>query len=174
MPSSANSMTSTRNDHSFAEQARKSKKGKPLKEVFLHQPAPSPPVEDWTLFPEDVVIDKHSSHKGSRPRKVKEYTRKERSNMTSLAPDDKMEKAIANAQQYIQLRNQTKEVNRSCSHRPTKASPDVGFRKVDSRPRIIQAPNRIPTPDLSDIEEDDLWSCCATSESSIRTRRDYS
>ena len=167
MPSSTKSMTSTRNHQTSSEMVRSPNKGMSVKDVFLQQPAPSPRTEDWVLFPEDVVREKHSTHRGARSRQVRKESKPERPCKVSPTPHNKMESAIANAQQYIQSRNQNKEVNRSCSHRPTKVSSDIEFRKSVHKPLLIQSSRRLPTPDLSDLEEDDLWSCCATSEGSI-------
>ena len=137
-----------------------------MKEVVLHQPAPSPPTDDWILFSEDVVVDKHSSLREARSRKVRRDIEIQRPSEVSPAPEDKMEKAISSAEKYIESRNKNKQINNSCSHLPIKISSDVAVRKTVSKPLRVQSSKRLPTPDLSDVEEDDFWSCCATSESS--------
>lgn len=166
-PSTMSASMSARSHQTSLKQVEKSKNYKPTKEVVIHQPAPSPPTEDWVLFPEDVVTDKHSSLKESRSRKAKRKGETERPSKASPAPADKMTKAIVNAQEYIKSRNQNRDLNKSCSHWPIEASANAAHRKVPCKPLQIQSPKRLPTPDLSDVEEDDFWSCCATSESSL-------
>ena len=132
---------------------------------MLHQPAPSPPTQDWVLFSEDAIVDKYSSRREARTRKVATATEIARPNTVSPA-EDKMEKAIANAHKYIKSRNHNKDLNEACSHLRAKAFSDVVFQKSDVKPCQLRSWNRLPTPDLSDVEENDLWSCCALSESS--------
>ena len=162
----------TRNCEIPLDQIKKSKKDKSMKEVVLHQPAPSPPTQDWVLFPEDVIVDKYSIRREARSRKVASATETARPNKVSPA-EEKMEKAIANAQEYIKSRSQNEHLSEACSHRRTKALADLAFQKSDVTPRQLHSRNRLPTPDLSDAEEDDLWSCCATSESSACMRCNF-
>lgn len=172
MPSSTTSASmpasSSVHKHQTApKQIDKSRKCKQAKDVVIHQPAPSPPMEDWVLFPEDVVIDKHSSLRKNRSLSARRNTETKGLSKPLSAPDDKMTKTIVNAQEYIKSRNQNRDVNNSCSHWPIEASSNTARQKIIYKPLRVDSPKRLLTPDLSDIEEDDFWSCCATSESSL-------
>ena len=168
MPSSTKSTTGpVRIRPSPSGDFQKSQKCKIMKEVVIHQPAPSPPTSDWILYPDEVIIDKHSSLRDARSRRVKRSTETDRSDMRPPVSQDKMTIAIANAQKYMRSQNQNTQLNRSCTHLPVKVLPKSTRPRSEPESHRLPSSQRLPTPDLSDIEEDDIWSCCATSESSL-------
>ena len=140
-------------------------KSKIPREVVLHHPIVAPPPEDWLLYPDEVIIIKHSS------------VRRRRSCAVKGPPFEDSRRPWIRRDPITEKSKETSRVHQEVQHReeipstPIK-SPDSGTpawaRKGGEakRPPKPKYPERLPTPDLSDVEEDGFWSCCGSSESS--------
>lgn len=136
------------------------------REVVLHHLMAPPPPEDWILFPEEVIITKNSSVRGNRPCKLKRVSRTENSHQPWIRRDrTDMESEGSRVRQDMQSRTETLGV-------PSKPHGAIaptweGKQRVTRNPPELKFPERLPTPDLSDVEEDGFWSCCGSSEESV-------
>lgn len=142
-----------------------------IKEVVVHHPMMSPAMEDWILFPDEVVRCKNSSVRNPQNHKSPE---------SSLRPDKGLECPSLGAQTAsATIRKSSSQSliahesqDRSRSLRTSdqlgsfKKSLDTGTKDVVRNPPKAKTPRRLPTPDLSDVEEDAFWSCCSSADSS--------
>lgn len=153
-----------RNQSSLAS-SRKSMKANPLKEVVLHHPMASPPPEDWILFPEEVIVTKHSSVRDCRSRNLMD-SRVE----NPRRPWIKLDRTEAEAGEYSHVRQdmqRRKETPSALSTSQYLLAPTSAAKRCDAKTQPEpKFPERLPTPDLSDVDEDGFWSCCGSSESS--------
>ncbi|MCJ1449736.1 hypothetical protein MMC28_000064 [Mycoblastus sanguinarius] len=137
------------------------------KKVVLHHPANPPPPDDWVLYPEDVVINKHSALRDAQARELERT--KISSQQTTPLSDHHLAKAKAKPSPRAQPRRAYRRsfCLEHMSSRNCTANCTNGGQLADSKaPPPAPSPSRLSTPDLSDVEEDELWSCCASSESS--------
>lgn len=148
---------------------QQTKKGHSIKEVVLHHPMMSPALEDWVLFPDEVVRCKNSSVRNSQNHPK-----------SSLRPDKGLECPSLSAQTASMTKKKSssqcliahESQDRSRSLRTSdqlgsiKKSLDTATKDVGRNPPKVKAPRRLPTPDLSDVEEDAFWSCCSSADSS--------
>lgn len=143
-------------------------KEKHLREVVLyHSKMPAPP-EDWILFPDEVVVTKHSTIRDGRTRNVKGILRPKDSARPS------MERSSSTCTKTI---TETKKADSDPSKQQiasTKWGSDSSAAKNSTRnPPKNKGTERLLTPDLSDLEEADLWSCCGSSEGSVWEEVEY-
>ena len=143
----------------------KSIKRKTPREVVLHHPAAPPPPEDWILYPDDVIITKHSSVRHDRSCKIKE-PQSTGSHRPWIRPDQAKENTRDHSHVYQNVQR-LKNIPSTPSTSPNSAAPALSSNRGDAKkqpkPKFLE---RLPTPDLSDIEEDCFWSCCGSSEGS--------
>lgn len=148
----------------------KTKKSKHPKKVMIHQSGSPLPPDDFVLFPQDVVREKHSSIRDSKPRRP--YATKSAKKSSSPMP------------QHHVIEPKTPTTSqlgpRRLSGRPVRldhmSTINCTVECVNARslanlkvPPKAPSPPHLPTPDLSDVEEDDLWSCCGSSWASLDT-----
>lgn len=142
-----------------------------IKEVVIHYPIMSPPMEDWVLFPDEVIkcksssvrnLQNHTASKSSfRPDKSRECP----SSATQSASTTTMK---TSSQSLIAHASQERSRSLRTSDQPgfIKKSLETATKDIGDKPPKAKAPRRLPTPDLSDVEEDDFWSCCGSAASS--------
>lgn len=144
---------------------RKLMKANPPKEVVLHHPMASPPPEDWILFPEEVIVTKHSSVRDCRSRNLKD-SRLE----NPCRPWMKLDRTEAETGENPHVRHdmqRRKETPRTLSTSRYPLAPTSRAKRCEAKTQPEpKFPERLPTPDLSDVDEDGFWSCCGSSESS--------
>lgn len=146
----------------------KTKECKYTKKVMIHQSGSPLPPDDFVLFPQDVVKEKHSSVRNARPRKSKSpKSAKVPSSpmprnhvIEPKAPTPSRQDASRHSGRSFCLEHMS-TVN--CTVDCANGKPQVQTKMPPKAP----SPPRLPTPDLSDLEEDDLWSCCGSSWSSL-------
>ena len=146
----------------------KHKKGKHSKKVMIHQSGSPLPPDDFVLFPQDVVKNHHSSVRDAKPRRpIASKSAKESSSLVPqhhviepkaprlTGPDVYRPSERAVCLEHMSTVNCTAE----CAN----ANPLAHLKMPPKAP----SPRRLPTPDLSDLEDDDLWTCCGSSWSSL-------
>ena len=142
----------------------KTKKSRHSKKIMIHQPGSPLPPDDFVLFPQEVIREKHSSIRDDRPRRPKATESAKRSS-SSIPPHHVTEsKATTPSRREAHKPSRrpmcldhmsTVNCTVDCSNGKSMAHQKM--------PPKAPSPPRLPTPDLSDIEEDDLWSCCGSS-----------
>ncbi len=157
---SINQMSST--------QHAKPKKSKNSKKVMIHQTGSPLPPDDFVLFPQDVVKEKHSTVRDAKSRRLTTPKSAKRSSspmppyhaIEPKAPRPSRRDAHKSPGRIVCLDHMS-TVN--CTVDCGNAKPLAHLKMPPEAP----SPPRLPTPDLSDVEEDDLWSCCGSSWSSL-------
>lgn len=170
------SLSSSKNDFEINQQQSSNRTRQPtkirhsIKEVVLHHPMMSPPMEDWILFPDEVIKCKNSSLRNPRNHTASK---------SSLRPDKSLECPSSStqtasttikkssSQSLIAHTSQDRSRSLQTSDQPgfIKKSLDTTTKDIGGKPPKVKAP-RLPTPDLSDVEEDEFWSCCGSAVSS--------
>ena len=128
----------------------------------ISYPASLAPCEDFVLFPETaVVVEKHALTRRERSQQVR---------MELIA--DGLLPAADNGQHATKHEKPTAlqraAKRRSTLHRDTLIHHDDEPRWKEMKLPPAPSPPRLSTPDLDDIDED-LWSCCTWSESSVES-----
>ncbi len=142
-------------------------KPKPPREVVLHHSMVPPPPDDWVLFPEEIIITNHSSvrsHDCGNPEKdcrsESPYQRRIRSERSKAKRG-----GFPHARHHMQRRE---EIPSAQCKQPDRFALTRASERGDVRtPPEPKFPERLSTPDISDVEEDGFWSCCGSSESSV-------
>lgn len=154
-------------DQLSSAQTGKQKKSKNAKEVVLHHATASLPTEDWVLYPEEIIIVKHSTLRDVRTRKSRQVSQPDRLKKPSL-----MFKEIKADFKEDYDKEASKSHARCISSSAESASKDdpnpsskenFGEARLPPQPRLSQF---LPTPDLSDVDEESFWSCCGSSNES--------
>lgn len=140
-----------------------------IKKVVVHHHMMSPSLEDWILFPDEVVRCKNSSVRNPQNRPK-----------SSLRPDNGLDCPSFSAQtvsstvkksssQYLiahESQDHSRSLRTSDQLGSIKKPLDTATKDVGRNPPKVKAPRRLPTPDLSDVEEEAFWSCCSSADSS--------
>lgn len=142
---------------------KRSKKTKPV----LSYPVMPPSPDDWVLIPENFRRGNHSAKKGVR-------SHNNGSEQQSTKP--KMEHSLSNAIDHIAATKKAANSNNNTGYqheiRPERTAryyDDAAARRQAKVPPPAPSPPSLDTPALSDIEEDNCWSCCRPSASSDKT-----
>lgn len=151
--------------------------GKPSKAVVLHHPLMSPPPEDWVLFPDQVIHSKHSTVRDSRARPAKKRLHPAgQSSRSSSANTTEMSRATSTSSRNTSIsscteepfdeRNSSSKLDRSENITKTISNDEVAEEGPRNPPKV-KVPQRLPTPDLSDLDENGFWSCCGSTERNL-------
>lgn len=146
----------------------KTKKSKHSKEVMIHQSRASPPPDDFVLFPQEVIKEKHSSIRAAKSSQPT-ATKSAKSSSSPMPRHHVIEPKAATASRREARRPSRRPVclehmsTVNCTVDCANAKPLAHLKMPPKAP----SPPRLPTPDLSDLEDDDLWSCCGSSWSSL-------
>ena len=145
-------------------------KNKHSRKVTIHQSGSPLPPDDFVLFPQDVVKEKHSSMRHAKPRKSS--APKSAKGSSSPMPRHHVIEPKVHTPSQRNARN-LPERSLCLSHMST-VNCTVDCANADAKPLAYlktppraPSPPRLPTPDVSDLDEDDLWSCCGSSWSSL-------
>ena len=169
MSSTESSMNQTTSiNQTSRTQLLRSGKRKHSKKVMIHQPGPPLPPDDFVLFPQDVVKEKHSSvrdaklHRPTTPQSAKRSSppMPRHHVIESKAPTPSKRNLRRPSERPVCLTHMS-TVN--CTVDCANAMP-LAHLKI---PPKAPSPSRLPTPDVPEFEEDDLWSCCGSSWSSL-------
>ena len=153
---SANTVDVTRQDN---------RRRRQTKEIILHQQRlPSASLDDFVLFPNDDVdiVEKYSSVKDIR-RKTRE-TKKE-SKVEKLKPETVFV-------QQRPVRSSRPPLHQAIMKTTSEIVKVANAKKLDLKEPQTPTFRRITTPDFSDDEELDFWSCCGSSRSSVTEKSD--
>ena len=148
----------------------KTKKSKQSKKIMIHQSGSLMSPDDFVLFPEDVVKEKHSSIREARPRRSTAAKGSKGSSSPMTRQHLIEHKAPTPSRRNAQIRS---ELPVCLIHMSTVnctvdcAIADAQLLAQSEIPPTAPSPPRLPTPEVSDFEEDDLWSCCDSSWSSM-------
>lgn len=162
----------SRNPQSSTIRTQKSSNGKPVKAVVHYHPLISPPLEDWVLFPDQVIQTKHSTVRDTRARRAKKRLQPAEGRPSSVHTTE-MSRATSTSSKNTSILSIEEPRDQSNSSstldRPdniTKSVGNVAEQSPRNPPRVKES-QRLPTPDLSDVEEEGFWSCCGSSERSF-------
>ncbi len=136
--------------------------------VVVHNTMTATPAEDWILYPDNVITIKNSTVRDRTTEKAcrQPHTKATQANRMTVRPmmpptppgsspaQSERERA---AERNSALRSQDLRV---LNDRPTSGATSAPA-EVNQRPRTDNSyPYRLPTPDLSDVDEDEFWACC--------------
>lgn len=173
MPFGANTSHSDAFNHRYGgQESRVPRNAKSRHAVVVHNALGPTPADDWVLYPEETVKHKNLNIKETRKQKYcsgvyntneKATSREMRPRLPPTPPENTPTKSERKAQLEASFRSSIDIPSRKT---PKSANGGGGTMNDDHRRMLLQAPfqQRLPTPDLSDIEGDDLWSCCAKKE----------
>lgn len=134
-----------------------------------HHQVMLPPTEDWILFPDEVVKCKNPRVRNVQNRTTpKSYLRKEKS-LESLQPSRIACAGTSKASSHPLAAHDSQDCARSLRSSDQlgiiEKSLDTTTNDGGSNPPKMKRPPRLPTPDLSEVDEDEFWSCCYASAS---------
>ncbi len=136
--------------------------------VVVHNTMTATPAEDWILYPNNVITVENSTVRDRTTEKARRqpHTKSTQANMMTVRPmmpptppgsspaQSERERA---AKRNGALRSQDL---RDLNDRPTSGATSAPT-EASQRPRTDSSyPYRLPTPDLSDVDEDEFWACC--------------
>ena len=160
-------------DQTSRTQLVKNKKTKHSKKIVIHQSGSPLPPDDFVLFPQDIVKEKHSNLRDAKARKASAVKTAQRSSSPMsrqhrMAPTLSRRDARRPSERQVCLAhmstvNCTVDCITANANANANAKP-LAYLKV---PPKAPSPPRLPTPDLSELDEDDLWSCCESTLSSL-------
>ena len=155
--------------HSSTESTKSTKKEKHPRKVMLHRPMSPPPPEDWVLFPQEVVAQKFSNVRHAKPRSGNRSASARPQNLP-LPNSHVIESRAATPTRSDSSHTPEPYRPSYCLHHMsarncTPACHDVRLLPETQKLPKAPSPPRLPTPDLPDLEEDDLWSCCRSVDS---------
>ena len=156
--------------------SKQTEKRADLKNSSLHHRLPSPPPEDCVLFPGgDDTVEKHPSMNCSLTHNVSK-TRSAKTQMSTMPQNDENH-VTDNPKAATGSRfKERKPYRRSTCLQHMSAVNCTAYcfeAKSLADPKMpppAPMPPRLPTPELSDIDEGEFWSCCKSindSESSV-------
>ncbi|KAL8934801.1 MAG: hypothetical protein Q9211_005036 [Gyalolechia sp. 1 TL-2023] len=134
--------------------------------VTVHNMMTATPTEDWILYPDEVVRSKHSSVRGRRGTSQKSHPTSKICNVTATGPNELptppgSNPASAEDKRIAEKTHAcTQKAAQSLYGRPTFGRSDSPATAGGRAQRHVSYPHRLPTPDISDVEEDEFWECC--------------
>lgn len=142
-----------------------------IEEVVLHHPIMPPALEDWILFPDEVVKCKNSSVRNPQNHTAPKSSLRSDKGLEcpSLSAQTASTTIKNSSSQYLithESQDRSRSLRTSDQLGSINKSLDTATKDVGRNPLKVKAPRRLPTPDLSDVEEDIFWSCCSSAESS--------
>lgn len=141
---------------------------KPRHPAVVHNHKMTTPTEDWTLYPDNVVIFKNST---IRPRKAQKVCLKSHAEegafdiatkkplMPPKPPGSNPETHARESRAYKD-NTASKQTSHDWKLRPTVEKSELPAAKPQMTQMVTSRPHRLPTPDISDVDEDDFWGCC--------------
>lgn len=140
------------------------------KESSSHQPLPSPPRDEELHDPHMAAAKKHSELEITSPCKLsRTESAKKQSSSTVRNDDDHVIRTKAATAPRVKHR--TSYRRSTCLEHMSAVNCTADCFNAEPlaeamTPPPAPLPPRLPTPDLSDVDEDAFWSCCRSSKSS--------
>ncbi|KAI4168680.1 MAG: hypothetical protein LQ343_006183 [Gyalolechia ehrenbergii] len=137
--------------------------------VTVHNMMRATPPEDWTLYPEEVVRSKHSSVKEQKGTSQKSRSNLKNGVFTAAGPKipptpPGSNPASVEDKRTVQRTNACTQIAaQSLQGPPTFGASDPPAMADKRIQRHVSYPHRLPTPDISDVDEDEFWACCKDS-----------
>ncbi|KAL8868100.1 MAG: hypothetical protein Q9174_005214 [Haloplaca sp. 1 TL-2023] len=135
--------------------------------VVIHNTKMPIPAEDWTLFPDEVVTIKHTSIRKRKTESVyviAETESRDRNEKTAgptmlpTPPDSNPSNANRKIKRLREDASKGK-AGQDLLKRPTSSQLDHQAVAAKRDERTDRHPHRLPTPDISDVDEDEMWPC---------------
>ncbi|KAL8735404.1 MAG: hypothetical protein Q9166_000949 [cf. Caloplaca sp. 2 TL-2023] len=129
--------------------------------------APTPP-EDWVLYADDPIIVKHSSIRQRKVEKTRPTRRTDGNdrNVRSTGPTmPPTPLGSSPAQSEREKKDDRDKPSNWQTHKDPQGPPTSGHldpREMGGSRTSMRGSSsyRLPTPDLSDVDEDEMWACC--------------
>lgn len=134
--------------------------------VTVHNIMTATPTEDWTLYPDEVVVTKHSSIKEARRNSQKSHSNSKvcsvRMTRPEMPPTPPGSNPASSKDRSSPERSDacTRKDSQSMHGRPTSEASFLAAMTDRTTRRRVSYPHRLPTPDISDVDEDEFWACC--------------
>ncbi|KAI4114952.1 MAG: hypothetical protein LQ338_007932 [Usnochroma carphineum] len=131
----------------------------------VHNTMTASPTEDWVLYPDDVVIVKHSTVREKRAQKPRRAQtemcagKAVRPTMLPTPPGSSPAQTECQrrvGKKFVYSTQDLQGVHDRLTSGPTNP-PAVGDWRMRTQP---SRPYKLPTPDISDVDEDEFWACC--------------
>lgn len=152
--------------HQLTQQPSRNRRCPSKQVLLLHHQMPMPLSDDWVLFSQEMTTEKHSSVRRTKLRaNVRSASARRQRVLSPDSPEHETKAATAEMNVTQRLRKPYRPstcLNHMSARNCTPACSDV---RPPPPPPKAPSPPRLPTPDLSDVEDDDLWTCCRFSES---------
>ncbi|KAL8708373.1 MAG: hypothetical protein Q9220_006754 [cf. Caloplaca sp. 1 TL-2023] len=136
--------------------------------TIIHNEMTATMAEDWILYPEETVIAKNSSIRKRESERLCTAScvqqnscahKAIQSSVLSARPDSSSAQIRSDAKGKKNIAH-GKKASRNPASRPTSEVLDPAVQDHYPKERKSIFPYRLPTPDLSDVDEDEMWSCC--------------
>lgn len=138
------------------------------KAVPHHHQVMLPPTEDWILFPDEVIKCKNPRVRDVQNRTAHSYLRQEKSlegfQLSQIACAGSS-KASSHPLAAQDSQDCARSLRSSDQLNIIEKSLDTTTNDFGGNPPEIRRPPRLPTPDFSEVDEDEFWSCCCASTS---------
>ncbi|KAL8899635.1 MAG: hypothetical protein Q9207_006095 [Kuettlingeria erythrocarpa] len=136
--------------------------------VVVRNTMTATPADDWILYPENVVTVKNSTVRDRTTEKARGQPHAKSTQANGMTARPMMPPTPPGSSPAQSERERAAERNgavrsqdlRDLNDRPTYGATSAAA-EVSQRDRTDTLyPYRLPTPDLSDVDEDEFWACC--------------
>ncbi|KAI4182908.1 MAG: hypothetical protein LQ346_006452 [Caloplaca aetnensis] len=136
--------------------------------VVVHNTMTATPAEDWILYPDNVMIVKNSTIRDRTTENTRRQTHAKSTQADGVTVRPMMPPTPPGSSPAQSERERAAQRNgalrcqdlRDLNDPPTSGATSAPA-EVSQRPRTDTSyPYRLPTPDLSDVDEDEFWACC--------------
>ena len=164
-PSPTNTVQTSQKDDTSLSIAKTISKSKRVakKTTISYSPSLSPlsPLGDFTLYSDEPLVEKHSSDRRARARRARQELISD-----GLLPSAKENDEVSNEKLTPLQRAARRRMK--AENLPVIHQGEGDQQQSNTKLPPAPSPPRLGTPDLDEIDED-LWSCCSWSESSIES-----
>ena len=147
--------------------SKQTKKSDETKNARLHRLLPSPPPETWASCPGNLKVEKRSSTSHASTRKLIKNASGREEVLPMPHLHKKNDRHVTKDKAAMRSRFEPRKPYRRSMCLEHLSTSNCTANCIDTKPladiRVpppAPLPPRLPTPDLSDFEEDKLWSCC--------------
>ena len=141
--------------------------------VTIHSTMTPTPAEDWTLFPDEVVAVKHTSIRKRKTETTKAAAKSESPDRTQKTggptmlptPPDSNSGNANRKRKGLREDASRGKAGQNLWEGPTSTQLDHQAVATQQEERTNRHPHRLPTPDISNVDEDEMWPCHGASGS---------